>query len=173
LDGQTALDLYDPDFIIRTKSSERPPVKFGSNAKVSRSLISHGCIINGEVRHSVLSPGVIVREGALVSDSIVFDDTILHLNSTVNRCILDKEVVVGEDSYIGYSDDYTANREEQEYLCAGITIVGRRARIPAGVRIGRNCKVNPNVKEDDFVGDFVPSGSTVARQLAVAQQVAS
>ena len=173
LDSNKGLDVYDPEYVVHTKSSERPPAKFGAAARVSDSLVSHGCIIHGEVRHSVLSPGVVVHKGAVVVDSIIFDNSVLGSNTVVNKCILDKEVWVGAGSYLGFGDDYRANFEEPEYLCSGITVVGKRARIPAGTKIGRNCKVNPSVRETDFVGEVVPSGGTVAKRLTIVERVGS
>ncbi len=154
------LNLYGPD-IIRTPSSERPPAKIGSRAHISRSLICHGCIINGYVEHSVLSPGVYVEEGAVVRDSILFDDVHVEASASINRSILDKEVWVGPGSQVGYGDDYAANQDEPHILNTGITIVGKRARLPAGLRVGRNCKIEPAVPEDSFRDMIVPSGETV------------
>ena len=59
--------------------------------------------------------------------------------------------------------DYdTANRQEPGRLNTGITVVGKRAVIPAGVRIGRNCKINEEVRPTDFGGRRnIPSGGTV------------
>src|SRR4029450_11428670 len=68
------LDLYDKDWVIHTKSEERAPAKVGPTAQVHQSLISHGCMINGTVVNSVLSPGVRVDVGAVVRDSIVMFD---------------------------------------------------------------------------------------------------
>ena len=58
-------------------------------------MISHGCVINGTVVNSVLSPGVRVDVGAVVRDSIVMFDTVIRSGAVVDRAILDKEVVVG------------------------------------------------------------------------------
>jgi glucose-1-phosphate adenylyltransferase len=162
LDDEPEFDLYDPDAVLRTKSAERPPARIGPRAQVSRSLISNGCVVNGSVHHSVLSPGVVVQEGAIVEDSIIFDDTVLGEDAIVQRCILDKEVWVGPSAYLGFGDDYIPNHHEPDYLNTGISLVGKRARVPAGVRIGRNCKINPGVRESDFDRDFIASGETVA-----------
>src|SRR5512142_714762 len=62
------LDLYDRDWLIHTKSEERAPAKIGPTAQVHRSLVSHGCVINGTVVNSILSPGVRVDVGAVVGD---------------------------------------------------------------------------------------------------------
>ena len=70
------LDLYDREWLIHTRSEERAPAKIGPTAQVHRSLISHGCVINGMVVNSVLSPGVRVDVGAVVRDSIIMFDTV-------------------------------------------------------------------------------------------------
>ena len=101
LDDQPAFDLYDPAWVIHTRSEERPPAHVQSTAQVHRSLIAHGCIIKGQVEHSVLSPGVVVEAGAVVRDSIVLFDVVIGAGSVVDRAILDKEVVVGQNCRIG------------------------------------------------------------------------
>ena len=95
LEDDPELDLYDRDWLIHTRSEERAPAKVGPTAQVHRSLISHGCVINGTVVNSVLSPGVRVDVGAVVRDSIVMFDTVIRSGAVVDRAILDKEVVVG------------------------------------------------------------------------------
>ncbi|MDP2934984.1 MAG: sugar phosphate nucleotidyltransferase [Dehalococcoidia bacterium] len=155
------LNLYGPD-VVRTPSSEKPPAKVGSRAYISRSLICHGCIINGYVEHSVLSPGAYVEEGAVVRDSILFDDAHVEADAAINRCIVDKEVWIGRGCQVGYGDDNTPNREEPGVLSTGITLVGKRARLPAGLRVGRNCKIDPAVREENFKDMVVPSGETVS-----------
>ena len=163
-------DLYDTDWVIHTRSEERPPARITERGSVSTSLISHGCIVNGSVEHSVLSPGVFVAEGAVVRDSILFPDCIVGPGSTLDRVILDKNVVVGADVKLGQGDDTRPNRTQPRNLQSGITVVGKGARIPSGLRIGRNCLIAADVMERDFqrflstnghVGKDLPSGETV------------
>jgi glucose-1-phosphate adenylyltransferase len=157
-------DLYDPDWVIHTRSEERPPAKIGSQARVSRSLVSHGCNIQGVVEHSVLSPGVFVAEGAVVRDSIILTDSIIGPGSVLDRVILDKQVVVGTGCQLGVGDDYSPNRLEPRRLNSGITLIGKGARLPSGLRVGRNCRIDPGVTEHDFGGDLeLPSGESVLR----------
>jgi glucose-1-phosphate adenylyltransferase len=156
------LNLYDPDNIVRTKDQQRPPLKAGPNSRISRSLLSSGCIINGYVQNSVLSPGVFVEEGATVADSILFDDCHISTGAVVARSILDKLAFVGAHSHVGWGEDYTPNQEEPEVLNSGITIVGKRARIPTSIRIGRNCIVGPGVREEDLTADYLASGSSIS-----------
>jgi glucose-1-phosphate adenylyltransferase len=156
------LNLYDPDNIVRTKDQQRPPLKAGPNSRVSRSVLSSGCIINGNVYNSVLSPGVFVEEGATVVDSILFDDCHISSGAIVERSIVDKIAFVGAHSHVGWGDDYTPNQEEPEVLHSGITIVGKRARISSNTRVGRNCIIGPGAREEDIAGEYVASGSSIS-----------
>ena len=101
LEDEPELDLYDNDWLIHTRSEERAPAKVGPTAQVHRSMISHGCLINGTVVNSVLSPGVRVDVGAVVRDSIVMFDSVIRSGAVVDRAILDKEVVVGQGAIVG------------------------------------------------------------------------
>src|SRR5450759_1629560 len=158
------LDLYDREWVIHTRSEERAPAKIGSTAQVHRSLISHGCVINGSVVNSVLSPGVVVDVGAVVRDSIILFDSVVRPGAVVDRAILDKEVAVGPGAIVGEGTDYdVVNRREPGRLNTGITVVGKRAVIPRGVRIGRNVLIGEAVRATDFVSRVVRSGSTIER----------
>jgi glucose-1-phosphate adenylyltransferase len=162
LDDNPELDLYDKDWVIHTRSEERAPAKVGSTAQVHRSLISHGCVINGTVVNSVLSPGVRVDVGAVVRDSIVMFDSVIRSGAVVDKSILDKEVVVGPGAMIGVGpDDDRPNRHEPTRLNTGITVVGKRAVIPRGARIGRNVKIAADIRTTDFVKKVIGSGESV------------
>jgi glucose-1-phosphate adenylyltransferase len=154
-------NLYDPETGVKTLSVDMPPVKVGPRAQINRSLVSNGCIVNGSVVGSVLSPHVYVEEGAHVIDSIIFHDTTIAQGAVVQRSIIDKECYIGSGCWIGCGEDYTPNKDEPDYLNSGITVVGIAARLPPGLRVGRNCKIDPGAKESDFSTLSIPSGSSV------------
>lgn len=167
LEDVPALNLYDPNWRIHTRSEERPPAKIMDGSVVSRSLISHGAIIiRGHVEHSVLSPGVVVHEGAVVRDSIIMTDAVIGPGAVIDRCIIDKEVRVGAGAYLGYGDDYTPNWLEPKRVNTGITIVGRNAIVPPNVRVGRNVLIGTDVTEADFPSNDIPSGDTIDPRVA-------
>jgi NDP-sugar pyrophosphorylase family protein len=121
-------------------------------------------VINGSVVNSVLSPGVVVDVGAVVRDSIILFDSVIRPGAVVDRSILDKEVAVGPGAIIGEGTDFdVVNRREPGRLNTGITVVGKRAVVPRGVRIGRNVLVGEGVRAADFVSRVIRSGSTVER----------
>ncbi len=157
----SSLLLSDADWPIRTKEEERPPTMISNSADVTNCLISSGCVIEGRVEHSVISPGVRVAKGATVRDSIIMNDTRVGRDSVIDYCILDKEVVVESDCHIGFGDDYQENRKEPKILNTGITVVGKRAQIGHGTKIGRNCIIYSNVTKDDFPSTEIASGETI------------
>jgi glucose-1-phosphate adenylyltransferase len=163
LDDHPELDLYDKDWIIHTRSEERAPARIGQTAQVHRSLISHGCIVNGTVVNSVLSPGVTVEVGAVVRDSIIMFDSVIRTGAIIDRAIIDKEVTVGQGAIVGAGGDDTPNRREPTRLNTGITVIGKQSVIPRGTRIGRNVRVGSNVRATDYPGRVVKSGGSVDR----------
>jgi len=165
LDDHPPLDLYGRDWVVHTRSEERPPARIGSTASVHRSLISHGCTIAGTVERSVLSPGVRVDPGAIVRDSVIMFDTIIRAGAVVDRAIIDKEVSVGPNAVVGTGVDLKKpNDDEPERLNTGITIVGKRAVIPASARIGRNVRIAEGVRPADFKTKRVKTGGSVERR---------
>jgi glucose-1-phosphate adenylyltransferase len=170
LTDDPGIELNDLGWLIYTKSEERPPARIGPAASVSRSMISHGCVIDGTVEHSVLSPGVRVAEGAVVRDSIVMFDAVIEAGARLDRAIVDKEARIGARATVGAGDDLRPNRDEPERLYAGITLVGKRAHVPTGVEIGRNCRIDPNVIPADFARRRrIRSGETVAARAGSAR----
>ena len=162
LDPANTLNLYDPDWVIHTRSEERPPAKLGPQARVSRSMICNGCTVRGHVERSMLSPGVYVSPGAVVRDSVVMNDTWIGPGAVLDRVIVDKGVVVGAGVKLGYGDDMTiVNKQQPDRLTTGITVVGKGAHIPGGVTIGRNVVINADRNEEDFSGETVESGETI------------
>ncbi|TVR73184.1 MAG: glucose-1-phosphate adenylyltransferase [Sphaerobacteraceae bacterium] len=166
LDDLPQLNLYDYDWRIHTRSEERPPAKFLDGARVNRSMVSNGCIIqNATVEHSMLSPGVVVHNGAVIRDSIIMTDSVIGPGAVLDRVIIDKQVTVGAHAYLGYGDDYTINRLEPNRLNTGITIVGRKSEIPPGTRAGRNVLIGTDVTHSDFEEADIPSGETIDSRI--------
>ena len=153
--------LFDADWLIRTREDERPPAMLSETAEVVKSMISSGCVIEGRVEHSILSPGVKVAEGAVVKDSIILSDSIVGPHSIIDYSILDKEVVVGAGCHLGCGDNFQINRREPKVANTGITLIGKRAKVPPGVKMGRNCITYYGVTEEDFPGPEIQSGETI------------
>lgn len=157
-----ALDLFNPRWPVLTRSEERPAVKVGPQGKIINSLVSNGCVVRGLVKNSVLSPGVHVSPGAVIENSVVMNDVWVGPGTKLDRVVVDKEVRIGPGGVIGTGDDKIANTEMPDKLFAGISVIGKGAFLPDGLKLGRNVLVNSNRDESQFPSDgVVPDGATV------------
>jgi glucose-1-phosphate adenylyltransferase len=153
---------FSADWPIRTKEDEpRSPAVISRRGDVVNSMISHGCIIEGRVENSILSPGVRVAANAVIKSSVIMNDTVIGRESAIDYSILDKDIIVEAGSYVGTGNDFQVNREDPTILNSGLTVVGKGAKIPEGVKIGRNCAIGGDVTEKDFRSLIVQSGETI------------
>lgn len=166
LDNPYLLNLHDPDWVIHTRSAERPPVKVDEPGKIVNSFVSDGCIVHGDVVHSILSPGVRVEAGAVVRNAVIMNDTVIQSGAVVDRSVVDKEVIIGSTAQIGVDNDNKPNKEEPTVLYPGITVIGKHAIIPNGAVIGRNCRIDSKVMATDFEKLEIYSGETVHRKAS-------
>jgi len=159
--GDTALDLFDPNWKIYTKSEDLPPVKVGEKSVVRTSLISNGCKIDGDVEHSVLSPGVIVGEGSTIKDSIILNDVVIGKNCHIEKSIIDKNTVIGDNSIIGTGNDYTPNKDNAKVLSSGINVIGKKLVLPEGLVIERNVRIFSSTDTKTITTKHLSSGETL------------
>jgi glucose-1-phosphate adenylyltransferase len=109
-----ALNLYNRQWPLRTAGYSDAPAKFifdesGHTGEAIDSIVAGGTIVSGGlVRNSVLGRGVRVLSGAMVEDSILFDNCVIGARARVRRAILDKNVRVRDDTSIGYNLDQDA-----------------------------------------------------------------
>ncbi len=144
------------------RSADRPPARFGAEAQMQCSLISSGCNIQGTVINSVLSPGVVVEKGAIVRNSILFSDCVVKRRAVVDLAIFDKNVQIGEWALVGTGSNHaTPNRQHPKHLYTGITLLGKAAEVPAGMKIGRNCIVNSYCRQQAFPAEEIGDGESL------------
>lgn len=125
---------------------DRQPALTGVSAKIENSLFYSGCRIKGTVINSILFPGVKVDEGALVQNSILFFDTTVEKNVKISNTISDVEVVFKQGAEVG-------GKGPMENL----TVIGRGAFIPEGVKIAQGVMVYPNLTDKNFTkNEYLP-----------------
>jgi glucose-1-phosphate adenylyltransferase len=140
---------------------DRPPIKVLSGATLRQSAVSAGCIVEGHVERSILSPGVIVERGAVIKDSVIMHDTVVRRGAIVERSVVDKQVTIGRNAVVGIGNPRITNKELPEQLYSGLTVVGKRAVVPEGMRIGTNCSIDPLVTKGDYRDMVIGDGETV------------
>jgi glucose-1-phosphate adenylyltransferase len=122
LSPEPPIDLDEPSWPVRTRGGRHSAARVLGGAVVEDSLVSGGTRVAGEVRGSVLSPGVVVEKGATVVDSILLPGVRVRSGATVTRAVLDDGVEVGSGATVGGEGDGLE----------GIALVGRRAAVPDG-----------------------------------------
>lgn len=156
-----SLDLYDNSWKIYTRSEDLPPVRIGDDSKITTSLLSNGCVIDGNVDNCVLSPGVKVGKGSVIKDSVILNDVVIGENCLIQDTIIDKKTVIGNNSKIGVSDDYTPNKENPKVLSTGHTVIGKSLNLPDGMTIERNVRVFSSLKPENLKTLHIKSGETL------------
>ena len=167
LSEDPALDLYNVESRVYTRSQESGPVSIGKDAQVEGNLLSNGCVVEGTVSNSIISPGVVIAEGAVVSNSIILHGTHIEAGAVVDKCIVDKQCHIGEGAQVGHGEDNTPNKALPRALNTGLTLVGRDSQIPKGVSLGRNVTVHAGTDSSDSAfkkkKKVIKSGSVVGK----------
>jgi glucose-1-phosphate adenylyltransferase len=119
------LDLYQPDWTIRTYQRQIPPARTvpgesGTEGVFVNSILASGTVIaGGGVNHSILFAGVRIHDEAIVEDAILFDDVVVGAGAQVKHCIVDKGVVIPPGESIGVD----AGRDRARFHVSGNGVV--------------------------------------------------
>ena len=104
LDSNNELDLNDPTWKIYTEDATTLPHYVGPEASIKRSFVTQGCIIEGEVKNSVLFTGVEVGEGAKIIDSVLMPGVKVEAGAVVQRALVADGVKIGKEAVVGSAD---------------------------------------------------------------------
>ena len=108
LSPTSGLDLRDETWPIYARSLNAPPTFVGHNARMSHCAINRGSEIQGTAENSVLSPRVVVGEGARVSYSVVLPGTVVEPGAVVEYAILGEGCRIGRNCRVGGTPENTA-----------------------------------------------------------------
>lgn len=104
LKGNQEFDLYDKRWRNYSVNPNSPPQYISQTGIVENSLLNEGCIIEGAVKHSVISPDVKVGENAIVEDSIIMHGAVVEPGARVYKTIVLENSIIKEDEMIGNLD---------------------------------------------------------------------
>ena len=99
----------DPEFNIRgderskiyARNNAHPSSYIDADASISGSFVAEGCEIYGTVRHSVISLGCTIGEGALVEDSVVMPGVVIEPGAIVRHAILGEDSKICRNAVVG------------------------------------------------------------------------
>lgn len=125
-------NLYNERWPVYTYRKALPPAKVsrgvgGEPAFVDGSLLSQGSIVSGShVERSIISPRVFIDHDAHVTDSIIMEGVHIGAGARLNRCIVDKNVVIPNFERIGL--DRAADAERYTVSDNGIVVIEKERR---------------------------------------------
>ncbi len=90
---------------VYSKIEDLPPAKYNQGCKVRNSLISSGCIINGEVENTILFKKAYIGNNSVIKNSIILNDVFIGDNTYIENCIVEsRSTLRANSSYIGQGD---------------------------------------------------------------------
>lgn len=98
------LSLNDRDWKIYSKNPVRPAQYIGEDAKVKNSLITEGCLINGNIENSIVSQGVYVGKNTVIKDSVIMPNARIEDNVVIEKAIVGADAVIGRECRVGDGD---------------------------------------------------------------------
>ena len=104
LDKKNELDLSDPTWKIYTEDVTTLPHYVGAEADIKRAFITQGCVIEGEVKNSVLFTGAKVGAGAKIIDSVLMPGVSVEEGAVVTRALVADGVKIGKEAVVGSAD---------------------------------------------------------------------
>ena len=101
LSEDNELDLFDKSWRVNTRQGIYTPSYFEKGSKVQNTIIDKGCLIEGEIKHSVIFSGVKVGKNTKIVDSIIMADTEIGDNVTIRKAIIANNVKITDNINIG------------------------------------------------------------------------
>lgn len=104
LSPDNELDLSDPTWKIYTEDVTALPHYIGAQADIKNAYITQGCVIEGEVKNSVLFTGAKVGAGAKIIDSVLMPGVVVEEGAVINRALVANDVRIGKNAVVGSAD---------------------------------------------------------------------
>ena len=99
---------------VYSKVDDLPPAKYNVGAKVSNSLISSGCIVNGTVEDSVIFKKSFVGNNCYIKNSIILNDVYIGDNTHIENCIVESRDTIRANTFYKGEDGIKIVVEKNE-----------------------------------------------------------
>ncbi len=101
LGKEPVFDIRGEKFKIYARNDALPSSFIAESAKITDSFVAEGCLISGEIKHSVISVGCQIGEGALIEDSVVMPNVVVEPGAIVRHAILGEDSKVCKNAVVG------------------------------------------------------------------------
>ncbi|MBE6037500.1 MAG: glucose-1-phosphate adenylyltransferase [Clostridiales bacterium] len=101
MDEGTGFDIFDRKNRVFSNSNIYPPHQVVGAGSIAESMVCNGCIIEGEVKHSIIGFNCVIEEGCVIEHSIVLPNSHIRKGTKLVRCIVNEGCTLMEDSNYG------------------------------------------------------------------------
>ena len=136
----SGINLFDEKWKVYSRNSGLTGHRISGDAVVEDSMITDGCNIMGNVKHSILFSGVTVEPGAEVVDSVVMGKTTIRSGAKVRHAIIAEKVEIGENAVVGECPEDSSDN-------SNVATVASHVKIGANAVIGPNAMIYDDVEE--------------------------
>ena len=101
LNPDAGINLNDKNWEIYSHSPNMPPHYISSQSKIENCIVAEGCNIHGNVKNSIIFPGVHIEKHSKICNSIIMPGAKIKGNCIINDSIVCENTVINENSQIG------------------------------------------------------------------------
>lgn len=141
LDRPQEINLMDASWRIYSRNPVKPAHYIAKGAVVHNSCLTDGCIIEGEVTHSVVFNSVIIEKGAMVKDSVLMPGVVVKEGAYVNKAIIGTGTTISKKVKIGFSAIDNSPYLDEKICSNNICVIERGLVLKEGSNIPCNCMV--------------------------------
>lgn len=105
LKEDSELKLFERKWKIYSVNPNQPPQFISSDAQVQDSLVNEGCVVYGNVSHSVLFQGVTVGKHTTVTSSVIMPDVTIGEHVVIENAIVPNGMVLPDGAVIRSEKD--------------------------------------------------------------------
>ena len=146
LDENCELDINDPTWPIMARTTASRPHYIDPRASVVNSMITEGCEVNGDVKHSVLFHNVKIGKNSKVTDSIIMNNVVIGDNVIINNAVIGDDAVIENNVRINSKGVDTPEYVNTKICSNGLSLIGTNVRVGKGVKIGKLSMITKNIK---------------------------
>ena len=146
LDDNCELDINDPTWPIMARTTASRPHYIDPRASVVNSMITEGCEVNGDVKHSVLFHNVKIGKNSKVTDSIIMNNVVIGDNVIINNAVIGDDAVIENNVRINSKGVDTPEYVNTKICSNGLSLIGTNVRVGKGVKIGKLSMITKNIK---------------------------
>lgn len=90
IDPKIAMTLFDNEWPIYTRTNDSCPTHYFEGSKVTSSVVSNGCIIEGTIENSIIGRGCVIKPGAVVKNCVISADVTIGKDVHIENMMVDK-----------------------------------------------------------------------------------